>query len=140
MIKSTENIQNFTFWAVLPVHCHKDWKVNCKIFILTGSLQKDFQAVEEELDKLQNICEEEVLEHEKKSQMSQLVAYKKKKEADAFSVKGKHVCFVLFFRWEDITERYFFVFVFSTLVIDSGDALSLRERMDVLVQVSLWNH
>ena len=58
-------------------------------------MQKDFQAVEEELDKLQNMCEEEALEHEKESQMSQLAAYKKKKEADAFSVKGKNI-FVFF--------------------------------------------
>ena len=56
--------------------------------ILPGSLQADFQAVEEELDKLQNICEEEALEREKESHMTQLAVYKKKKEAEAFSVKG----------------------------------------------------
>ena len=59
-----------------------------KILVLTDSLQEDFQAVEVELDKLQNICEEEALEREKQSHMSQLAAYKKQKEVESFSVKG----------------------------------------------------
>lgn len=56
---------------------------------LVGSLQNDFKAVEVELDKLQNICEEEALEREKQSHMHQLAVYKTQKAAEVHSVKGK---------------------------------------------------
>ncbi|KAK7505774.1 hypothetical protein BaRGS_00003045 [Batillaria attramentaria] len=56
---------------------------------LMGSLQQDFQAVEEELDRLENICEEQALVKAKASHMAQLADYRKNKEAEAHGVKAK---------------------------------------------------
>lgn len=56
---------------------------------LMDSLQADFQKLEEEMDRLQNLCEEETMEKEKISHVKQLAAYKKAKNAEAFSVKAK---------------------------------------------------
>ena len=75
------------------------WALNLKLylcpllcyFLCSGSLQQDFQAVEAELDKLQNVCEEEELEREKDSHLAQLAAYKKSKMAEAYTVKGSHL-------------------------------------------------
>ncbi|XP_076449844.1 dysbindin-A-like [Babylonia areolata] len=56
---------------------------------LIDSLQTDFQRLEAELEKLENLCEEEEMERRKMSHMKQLSAYKKAKNAEAFSVKAK---------------------------------------------------
>lgn len=53
------------------------------------SLQQDFEAVEEELDQLENVCEEQTMEKEKASHLAQLSAYRKAKESECLAVKGK---------------------------------------------------
>ncbi|KAK7114508.1 dysbindin-A-like [Littorina saxatilis] len=84
---------------------------------LVGSLHQDFEAVEGELDKLLNICEEEALEREKESHVKQLAVYKKKKEAEAFAVKGK--------LWSMLKER--------AKEVDTRKSHAMKERQEAFM-------
>lgn len=60
----------------------------------TESLQQDFEAVEEELDQLENVCEEQTMEKEKASHLAQLGAYRKAKESECLAVKGVQIIII----------------------------------------------
>ncbi|KAL8564218.1 hypothetical protein ACOMHN_017486 [Nucella lapillus] len=77
--------------------CHNVLMTRPVCSVWAESLQQGFQQLEVDLERLENMCEEEALHREKASHLQQLTTYTKAKNAEAFSVKAK--------LWNSLKER-----------------------------------